>query len=266
MSLYDQDKNQPFFFDSFLLRNKMNNIAQVKVQKMNMPVWIILITFFGMLAAVNLKKLTLAGSLSGGLIAFFVYAGAGFTGYLIMTLFFFFATLATAYKKRMKQEKGLPEHSTRDACQVWANAGLAGLAGSLSLFVDDPIVPIVIASVFSSAMADTISSEMGMVTGKKFFNIISLQQDSKGRDGVISLEGSLWGLAGSVLIASIYVFGFGWSPAFFIIIMAGSMGNLADSVMGALWERQGKLGNNMVNFLNTIVAVVIAVLLYYLSR
>jgi uncharacterized protein (TIGR00297 family) len=232
---------------------------------MPVPASIIIITILGMLAVVLLKKLTPLASVSGGLIAMFVYAASGTTGYMIMVVFFMSATLATAWKRDQKKLKTNSDYGPRDAGQVWANSGLAAIAGALSLLVDHPVFPVLIAAVFSSAIADTISSEMGMVTGKRFINIITFKPDVKGRDGVVSLEGSLWGLAGSFLIAMIYSWGYGWSSHFFFIIIAGTMGNLADSIMGARWERRGKMGNNMVNFLNTLVAVVVILFLLFIA-
>ncbi len=43
-----------------------------------------------------------------------------------------------------------------------------------------------------------------MVYGRRFFNIITLKPDGKGLDGVISMEGTLIGIAGCVIIAAIY--------------------------------------------------------------
>jgi uncharacterized protein (TIGR00297 family) len=232
---------------------------------MTFPSSIIIMTLAGMLVVVLMKKLTPAASVSGGLIAMLVHAASGITGYMIMAVFFISATLATAWKRDQKKLKTISDHGPRDAGQVWANSGLAAIAGIFSLLGDYPVIPLLIAAVFSSAMADTISSEMGMVTGKRFVNIISFKPDIKGRDGVISLEGSLWGLGGSLLIAVIYSWGYGWSSHFFFIIIAGTMGNLTDSILGATWERGGKMGNNMVNFLNTLVAVVVILFLYFIT-
>jgi uncharacterized membrane protein len=39
--------------------------------------------------------------------------------------------------------------------------------------------------------------------------------------------------------------------------LAGTVGNLFDSVLGASLERKKVVGNNLVNFLNTVVAVAV---------
>jgi uncharacterized protein (TIGR00297 family) len=82
---------------------------------------------------------------------------------------------------------------------------------------------------------------------------------------VISLEGTLAGLAGSLLIA---IIGFAFYPSLqtiVIILIAGTAGNISDSLLGATLERKGKIGNDVVNFLNTLISVIIAFLIYSLS-
>jgi uncharacterized membrane protein len=42
------------------------------------------------------------------------------------------------------------------------------------------------------------------------------------------------------------------------LLVAGTAGNLADSVLGATLERRGVLDNNTVNFLNTLTGALVA--------
>ena len=92
-------------------------------------------------------------------------------------------------------------------------------------------------------------------------NILTLKPDTKGLDGVVSIEGTLAGLAGSVLIALIYCLGFGWGIFALLVIISGTAGNLFDSLIGAGLERRGYIGNDLVNFLNTVFAALAAYLL-----
>jgi uncharacterized protein (TIGR00297 family) len=110
-------------------------------------------------------------------------------------------------------------------------------------------------------MADTLSSELGTVYGKNFYNIITFKKDQKGLDGVVSLEGTLIGIAGSVVVAAIYCAGFGWTEHFIWIMLAGTTGNITDSVLGATLERKNLINNDVVNFLNTLVGAVVILLL-----
>src|SRR5207249_9570629 len=99
------------------------------------------------------------------------------------------------------------------------------------------------AASLASATADTLSSVLGTVYGKKFYNIITLKKDTRGLDGVVSIEGTFIGIAGSTLIAIIYSLGYGWNENLILIIIAGTIGNIADSVLGALLERNHYLQN-----------------------
>jgi uncharacterized membrane protein len=47
-----------------------------------------------------------------------------------------------------------------------------------------------------------------------------------------------------------------------VIVFAGVMGNLADSVLGAALERRHYIGNDTVNFLNTLFAALVAGIFY----
>jgi uncharacterized protein (TIGR00297 family) len=224
---------------------------------------IFILTVTGIFLSYAGNKLTLAGSICGGMIAMLVYFCAGITGYGMMAAFFIMAIVATAYKKSEKKNKTKDHPEKRNARQVLANGGMAATASLLSFYIDHNFLfQIMIACVFSSAAADTVSSEMGMVKGKKFINILSFQRDKKGLDGVISLEGCLWGLMASVLIAGIYYLGFGSLIHSFIIIIGGTIGNLSDSILGATLERKGRIGNDAVNFLNTLIATLTGWILY----
>jgi len=217
----------------------------------------------GMVWSVWFKKLTAWGALAGGLCAVLAFAGAGFTGVGMMTAFFIAGTVATSWRRADKKKLEITDadHAGRNAGQVLANSGVAAIAGVLALLFPAYINSwsLAIAACFSSATADTLASELGTVYGKRFYNIISLKPDQRGLDGVVSLEGTLLGMLGSVLIALIYYAGFGSVWHIMIIVVAGTAGNLADSVLGAVLERRGLLKNDAVNFSNTLIAALVAI-------
>ena len=93
---------------------------------------------------------------------------------------------------------------------------------------------------------------------------MTFKKDQRGLDGVISAEGLFIGIAGSIIIATIYSLLETWGFTFFIIVLAGTIGNLTDSFLGAALERKGWIKNDMVNFLNTLTGALIAGALYSL--
>ena len=221
---------------------------------------VVLLLFIGVIESIRRHKLTVPGAIAGGVVGLFVFIGAGFTGLVMLSAFFVLGTLATSVKRRQKAVAGMAqeEGGQRKLGQVLANGGVGGLLGLLSLFLPEhkSLFAFLMAGAFSSAMADTLSSELGTIYGKRFYNIITFRKDKKGLDGVISLEGTVVGIIGSSLIALIYCTGFGWDQRFLWIILAGTIGNITDSVLGATLERKGFIGNDAVNALNTAVGAV----------
>jgi len=229
----------------------------------------IVILLVGMYASYAAGKLTMGGALTGGGIAFVISMAMGYTGLGMLGFFFLSAVLATSHKKQQKRaltDKG--HQQKRDAWQVLANGGMAAFAGLQMLFIPfaADLFAVLLATALASATADTLSSELGTVYGKRFYNIITFKPDEKGRDGVISVEGLLIGLAGSAAVAVIFYIGFvSEIRSCIYIVIGGTIGNLSDSILGATLERKGKLGNNAVNFLNTFIAALAAFILTVLT-
>ncbi len=219
-----------------------------------MPVIII----SGMAYSILAKKLTVAAAFTGAVIAITIFIAAGYPGLAMMTTFFILGSAATSWQRHKKQSliKFEETGNGRNMLQVLANAGAAGIVGIIVINYPQHsalLLP-VMAAAFASATADTLSSELGMVYGRRFFNIISFKADACGRDGVVSLEGTVIGILGSAVIAVIYALGWGWGISFLLIVISGTIGNITDSVLGALLERKGIIGNDAVNFVNTLVA------------
>jgi len=220
----------------------------------------------GSLVSVLANKLTFWAGVCAFIVATAIYLGAGFAGIVMLALFFISAVLATHHKKEQKTKLNISEQGNkRNAGQVLANGGVAGLAGFLAYAFPEYnfVLNVIIAASLSSAMADTLSSELGVIYGRNPINIISLRRDKEGKDGVISIEGTLIGIVGSFIIGITFCVFHGFAAKLlFIIVLAGTIGNLADSFMGATLERSGALSNNAVNFLNTLSAALISTVLY----
>jgi uncharacterized protein (TIGR00297 family) len=230
----------------------------------------------GVLFSIRRRKLTLTAAVTGALLGWLIYAGAGYTGLAMLTVFFIMGTAATSLNRPKSATQPPPDslprasgnsyQPTRNAGQVIANAGIAATAGLLMIVLPSykPLLMIMMAGSLASAAADTVSSELGMAYGRRFYNILTGRRDEKGLDGVISIEGLLFGLAGSAVIAMLYALGNQWNIDFFIILLAGTIGNITDSLLGATLERRHLLSNDTVNLLNTLTGAVAAGLIYFI--
>ncbi|WP_040298910.1 DUF92 domain-containing protein [Arcticibacter svalbardensis] len=228
---------------------------------------LISILMLGMYFSVSTKKLTVGASLTGGIIGLLLFAGIGYGGLLTMASFFIIAVIATAWKLKEKVLAGLSETNKgrRSAFQVLANAGVPAFIAIFAFFYPSNqfMWEVMLASSFAAATSDTVSSELGNVYGKNYYHIITWKKDLRGENGVVSLEGTLAGIAGSTFISLIYAVCFGFSAYVFLILIAGFLGNIVDSILGATLERRFILNNNMVNFLNTLFAALIAGVFLY---
>jgi uncharacterized protein (TIGR00297 family) len=223
---------------------------------------IVLLLGAGMVYSTRTSKLTPAGAWTGGLLGLLIFLGSGFAGVGLLALFFGLGSAASAWKAADKRRLGLAEANKgrRTAGQVLANAGVAGLLGLLAWQFPAyaPLAQLMMAGSFAAATADTLASELGNVYGRRYYNVLTWQPDVRGDNGVVSVEGTALGLAGTALIAGAYCLSAGWGPALGWLLVAGTAGNLADSVLGATLERRHYVGNNVVNFLNTLVGALTA--------
>jgi uncharacterized protein (TIGR00297 family) len=223
---------------------------------------VLLLLGLGMFYSYRARKLTRAGVWTGGLVGVLVFLGTGYLGLGLLGLFFALGTAATAWRVADKRRLGLAEEhkGRRTAGQVLANAGVAAMLGLLGWLRPGfaPWAALLLAGSFAAATADTLASELGNVYGRRYVNILTFRPDTRGENGVVSLEGTLLGLAGSAVVAGCYCLAQGWGPWAWWLPVAGTVGNLVDSVLGATLERRGTLSNDLVNALNTLAGALVA--------
>jgi uncharacterized protein (TIGR00297 family) len=107
----------------------------------------------------------------------------------------------------------------------------------------------------AEAAADTASSEIGQVLGGRPRMITSFKAVDPGRDGAISLSGTLAGVVAAAIVACAGMWALGGGWILFTVSCAGAVfGLFFDSLLGATLEERGWLNNDAVNFLSTASA------------
>lgn len=214
------------------------------------------------IASLLTRKITLWGAFAGALITFVLMQAFGLKGLLGIGVFFVLGTGVTGWKKAHKQAIGLAEanQGKRGYANVLANAATAFFLAILGIFLPSKLADyeVMMMASFAAALSDTVSSELGNVYGKQYFSVITWQKGKRGEDGMISGEGSLAGLLAAAVPAVLYFLINGQAYAVLVITLAGFVGNLSDSLLGASLQRKGFLNNHTVNFFNTLLAALLA--------
>jgi len=117
-------------------------------------------------------------------------------------------------------------------------------------------------AVLAEAAADTVSSEIGQALSARAYLLTSFEAVPVGTDGGISFAGTSAGILAALLVAAVAA-GLRLIPWPAITVVAGSavLGMFADSLLGAVFERRGRLTNNFVNLISTSIAAAVAGLL-----
>jgi uncharacterized protein (TIGR00297 family) len=177
---------------------------------------------------------------------------------------------ATRFGRSQKQRLGLAEDKRgRNAAQVAANLGAAGLGAAAALTRPLPgsLYAMVVVAALAEATADTLASELGEVLGGPPLLVTTFARVAPGTDGAVSLAGTAAGTGGAVLVVLVAVSTLGLGLGEAVCAGLGAVGGLfIDSLLGATAERRGCLNNDAVNFLSTIAAAAIAILIFIVRQ
>lgn len=238
------------------------------------------------LVAWRLRAATAGASACGALICFLLtqsthwigssIAASALSPLLLLFILTYLATKQSAVKTEAARNPDSP--TSRNAAQVIANLGVAGFVSSFDglFYVVWPFMHtgdwlceistawaslrfIPLLAALAEATADTVSSEIGQAYGGPPLLITTMRRVPAGTDGAITLRGTGAGIAaaGIVVASAIPALGMNLRECG-LALVSGIAGFLFDSLLGATLERKGWLGNDLVNFLSTGVAVAVA--------
>ncbi|HEU5412238.1 MAG TPA: DUF92 domain-containing protein [Candidatus Angelobacter sp.] len=223
-------------------------------QKRRMLLALVITTAFAFVAWLA-RGVDGGGALAGSSIAF-VLASHDLRMFWVLLLVFAVTLLATRAGKSRKEQLHTAEASRgRSAAQVMANLGVAALIVSLG----PQTWPLLALAALAEAAADTSSSEIGMAFSGRTLLLTTWKPVEPGVDGGVSLKGTLAAILAASVIATAAV-SMQLVPIHqgLLVVLAGILGSLVDSLFGALMERRGLLSNDLVNLLSTAAAVGLA--------
>ncbi len=197
------------------------------------------------------------GSFVASLIGFLVYYFSGSFAWLsVLFIFLFVSFIATKYKFEIKKKLRVAEGRSgqRNVVNVLANGLVFTAFAFLFYFGNSDIFKAGYLAALATVTGDTLSSEIGVLSRSRPVLITNFKEVLPGTDGGITLTGEIAGILGTLLIAisawilGISSLGFALSAS----LIGGFLGFNFDSLMGAIFERHGLMGNASVNLISSI--------------
>lgn len=209
------------------------------------------------------RTVTIPGAIAGFVIGTVVWAGAGWQGWVLLLAAFATAVITTKLGGRRKALLGIAEErgGRRGAGNALANTGLAAWIAAIALFSiyrDAALAAFVAALVAGSS--DTVSSEIGKAYGRRTWLVTTLRPVPAGTSGAVSSEGTAAGAAAALLLAAIAASLHLIPVSLLLPIGAAAVAAaMVESVLGSTLEPRGLLNNDLLNFITTSVAAVLAI-------
>lgn len=212
------------------------------------------------------RGVNVSGAIAGFLLGTLIYACLDWRGYLLLLAFFVLGTAVTKLGYKRKAAQGLAQEGggRRGAKHALANTSVAAACAFFAVTTAHPqLFILAFAAAFATKTSDTAASEIGQLWGRRTFLLTTLRPVSRGTEGAVSLEGTVAGIAGSLVVAllgaAVGLYGFGWIG---VVVLAAFVGTTLESLVGATLEKRGLLDNEAVNFLNTLVGALTAAAAY----
>ncbi len=217
------------------------------------------------------KLLTPAGLLHAWALGVVVWGTLGWRGYGVVMFYFLVGSAVTRIGMAQKEAEGIAEKrgGARGPENVWGSAFTATICAigvaAVQLGWLDPqwrsLLLLGYVASFATKLADTTASEVGKAYGKSTFLITTLKPVPRGTEGAISVEGTLAGILGGLII-SVVAYGVDLITLVGVVIcaIAAFVATNFESVIGATIQNKFDwLTNELVNVINTIIGAVVAI-------
>jgi uncharacterized protein (TIGR00297 family) len=199
------------------------------------------------LAARRARSLSRSGAAAATVLGTVIFGIGGFPWAVLMMIFFITSSALSRLfgKRKQSLNEKFSKGSERDAGQVLANGGIAGVFALLHLFFpEQTLIWLGFSGALAAANADTWATELGVLSQGDAVLITTGKPVERGTSGGVSWFGTLAAFSGAMLVALFSSIFWTWvtgqpdSPAGFVLRTlglgaAGLLGSLVDSYIGA---------------------------------
>lgn len=198
------------------------------------------------LGSLKLGFLSKSGAIAACLLGTIVFGLGGFSWAVVLMGFFISSSILSKLFKRRKKDldEKFSKGSKRDAWQVWANGGIAGIFVILhAFFPESTWTWLAFGGVMAAVNADTWATELGVLSKQKPINLVTGRTVDRGASGGISALGTFAAFLAAFFIGALVVLFWpnslqdlsGTDPWMILIgiTAAGVFGSLVDSFLGA---------------------------------
>ncbi len=204
----------------------------------------IILALFISILSYRLKFLTLSGSTGQFILGSIIFGLGGLKWAVPILVFFFLSSILSKIRKKKNPgvETYFEKTGTRDVFQVLANGGIGGALIIINQFHHSELLYTFYVSSLAVFCADTWATEIGTYKKTKTVSVLNFKPVEQGVSGGISVNGIIGTILGAFIIPlsslcwvtkNIFIF-------MLIVTVAGVIGSVADSFLGALVQAQYK--------------------------
>ncbi|MFC3882915.1 DUF92 domain-containing protein [Bacillus songklensis] len=184
------------------------------------------------------KALSASGVLAAVAVGSAIYVGFDLKGLVLLGTFFGTSTIWSKFRKdrKKKLEEKLEKSDQRDFVQVMVNGGAAAVISLLYFITEYHLFEKLFIISLAASNSDTWASEIGTLSKGKPYLLTTFRKVERGTSGAVSMLGTLSALIGSLLIVYVaHLLSFSLTGVdIMIVTILGFMGNLIDTVLGAV--------------------------------
>jgi uncharacterized protein (TIGR00297 family) len=216
------------------------------VMRHQLMLWMILTAGIAWLAW-KFKALSLSGAVGAWLLGTVVFGIGGLEWMMPVIFFFLTSSLFTGVGKKHKKilETVFEKGGRRDIFQVFANGGVGMFAILGYYFTGHAVWYMIFLGSIAAATADTWATELGTFSKRAPVSILTFKKVEMGTSGGISFIGTFGAFIGSLSVVMLGWAMWSWRQVDLlswqqvsIIILAGLLGSVVDSILGATIQAQ----------------------------